>query len=294
MSTDSSPTHKQHPAPAALRRRDLLLPALLGAAGTPRAEPGRRKRLGLALGSGSMHGLAHIGVQRALERLQQPVHAIAGTSAGAIVGALWAAGLDARQVEAIERRLDWSRSTSWVLPLAGLVRNDGLQRALDEAVGGRRIEQLPIAFAAVATDAANGERIALTRGPVGASVGASSAIPVLFEPVRIGSRDLVDGSLTAPVPVDVARELGAAVVVAVDVAYRPGDAPASGLMDRAFQALHIMINALAAEQTRRADLTLRLALHQLMRDGDNPAALIAAGDAALVAAWPRIERLLAA
>lgn len=244
-----------------------------------------------------MHGLAHIGVQRALERLRQPVHAIAGTSAGAIVGALWAAGLDATRVETIARGFDWNEAAHWVLPIAGLMRNLGLQRALDEAVGGRRIEQLPTAFAAVATDVAIGERIVLARGPVGACVGASSAIPVLFEPVRIAGRDLVDGSLTSPVPVDVARELGAEVVVAVDVAYRPSDAPASGLTGMAFQTLHIMINALAAEQTRRADVTLRLALHHLMSktqpQADAPA-LIAAGDAALTAAWPKIARLIGA
>lgn len=285
-----------------MKRRDLLGPfgVLLadGAAGATSSDTQTdrpRKRLALALGSGSIHGMAHIGVQRALERLHQPVHAIAGTSAGAIVGALWAAGLSAREVEAIARRFDWNESTRWVLPITGLMSNDGLQRAIDQAVGGRRIEQLPTLFAAVATDIANGEQVVLSRGPVGACVAASSAIPVLFEPRRMAGRDLVDGGLTSPVPVDVARQLGAtAVVVAVDVAYRPNEAPASGLTGAAFQTLHIMINALAAEQTRRADVTLRLALHYLMKPGGDPAALIDAGDAALTAAWPRIERLLAA
>ncbi len=277
-----------------MKRRELVVPAGLVLAEAAFGASRMRKRLGLALGSGSMHGLAHIGVQRALERLRQPVHAIAGTSAGAIVGALWASGLRAAEVEAIARRFDWNESAHWVLPLAGLMRNDGLQRALDQAVGARRIEQLPIAFAALATHVASGERVVLGRGPVGACVGASSAIPVLFEPVRIDGRDLVDGSLTNPVPVDAARELGAQVVLAVDVAYRPSDAPASGLAGLAFQTLHIMINALSAEQTRRADVTLRLSLHHLMtRPAADPSALIAAGDAALMAAWPRIERLLA-
>jgi len=287
-----------------MKRRDLLGPvgALFAGGATGAASTGAhplrpRKHLALALGSGSIHGLAHIDVQRALERLRQPVHAIAGTSAGAIVGALWAAGLSAREVEAIARRFDWNESTRWVLPITGLMSNDGLQRAIDQAVGGRRIEQLPTPFAAVATDIANGEQVVLSRGPVGACVAASSAMPVLFEPRRLAGRDLVDGALTSPVPVDVARGLGGdvvVVVVAVDVAYRPNEAPASGLTGVAFQSLHIMVNALAAEQTRRADITLRLALHTLMKPGGDASALIDAGDAALTAAWPRIERLLAA
>ena len=164
---------------------------------------------------------------------------------------------------------------------------------LFRSVGARRIEQLPMRFAAVATDIVNGEQVVLDRGPVGACVAASSAIPVLFEPWRLDGRDLVDGSLTSPVPVDAARLLGADIVVAVDVAYRPTDAPASGLAGIAFQTLHIMINALAAEQTRRADLTLRIGLHHLMQPRGDAAALIDAGDAALTAAWPRIDRLLA-
>lgn len=147
-------------------------------------------------------------------------------------------------------------------------------------------------FGALASDAASGESVLLDRGPTGRAVAASSAVPVWFEPIRIDGRDLFDGSLTAPVPVDAARTLGADFVLAVDVAYRPHEEQPAGLADLAFQSLHILGNALAREQTRRADLTLRLDLHHLMQDRLEPDALIDAGERALLDLVPQLRRLL--
>jgi NTE family protein len=174
-----------------------------------------------------------------------------------------------------------------------LKRTDPLREAIDAAVGARPIESLPVRFAAVASDAASGETVLLDRGAAGAAVAASSAVPVWFEPVPIDGRDLLDGSLTAPVPVDAARALGADVVVAVDVAYRPHEAPALWLADLGFQAIHILTNALAREQTRRADFTLRLDLHRLMSQRMDPRALIDAGERALIEIAPAVRRALA-
>lgn len=149
-------------------------------------------------------------------------------------------------------------------------------------------------FAAVATGLADGARVVIDRGPVDLAVAASSAIPVLFVPVWVDGRELVDGSLSAPVPVDVARErLPEAVVLAVDVAYRPSDEPPRLLSDIAFQALHILVNALAAEQIVRADVALRLDVHALMRGPSfDPSALVDAGERALLEAAPRLKALL--
>ncbi len=299
-----------------MRRRELLTRAAsttLGAAATattaaattaataaapatptaPLTRAGSPRGFALALGSGSTHGLAHVGVLRACEKLGLVPSLIVGSSIGAAVGALWAAGLDAAAIERVSRSLDWTSVGSWTLSRRGLKRQDGLKRVIAGAVGGRTIEALPHRFAAVATALADGSRVVLRSGPVDAAVAASSAMPLLFVPVRLGGRDLVDGALTAPVPVDVARELGVEVVVAVDVAYRPSDAPPMQLSDIAFQTLHILVNALASEQVARADVQLRLRLHHLMNQkGSDSAALIEAGERAMFDAAPRLRERL--
>lgn len=272
-----------------MRRRSLLL-----ATAAPVAARGRaRRRLGLALGSGALHGWAHVGIVRGCARAGLVPDLIAGSSAGAAVGALWAAGLDAERIARVAQEFDWGTAGRWTWSLRGLKRNDPLREAIDRAAGGRPIEALPTRFAAVASDAATGDSVLLDRGPLGQAVAASSAVPVWFEPVRIGGRDLLDGSLTAPVPVDAARALGADVVLAVDIAYRPHEEPAHGMTDLAFQSVHILTNALAREQTRRAELTVRLDLHHLMQREYDTEALIAAGERALLDVAAAVRRRLA-
>ena len=280
-----------------MKRRQWLAAATLAGTALARATTdGVRgaRRLGVALGSGAAHGMAHVGVVRAFERYGLKPDVIAGTSVGAIVGALWAGGADAETIEQRARGFDWNEATRFAWPLRGLLRNDGLQQMIDEALARRPIEQLPIPFAALATDVANGAPVVLRRGPTGVAVAASSAIPVIFEPVPLNGRSLVDGSLCQPVPIDAARELGADLVLAVDVAYRPSDAPVRGLIDMPFQMMHIMINALITEQIARADLRIQLDLHRLMLDTSDPAPLIRAGEEAVERIWPELQRLLRA
>jgi NTE family protein len=155
-------------------------------------------------------------------------------------------------------------------------------------VASRRIGELPVRFAAVASDARSGQNVVLDAGPVGLAVEASCAAPVWNEPVRIGNHELLDGSLTAPVPVAAARKLGARRVVAVDVAYRPHEEAPSSSSDYAFQAMHILTNALAREQTQRAEHLIRLDVHHLMRKRLDVDALIDAGDAALMQMAPKL------
>lgn len=282
-----------------MNRRELLQAALaLGAGAGARAQDSvpalrRRRRLAVALGSGSMHGLAHIGVVRAFEELKLVPDLIVGCSAGAIVGALWAAGVGSARMEVMAQDMDFTTLGSLIFPWRAFMHNRRIETLIDAAVGGRPVEQLPIRFAAVATSLDDGRRVTLDRGPTGLAVAASSAIPVLYEPVAIDGRELVDGSLSAPVPVDAARELGADVVLAVDVAYRPDEAPARHIVDMAFQTLHILVNALGAEQLVRADLALRLSLHELMLHDDAPLrALVDAGRVAMLSKETALRALL--
>jgi len=181
-------------------------------------------RIGLALGSGSARGLSHIGVLEVLQDEGIPIHCVAGTSIGAIVGALWATdALEAYKV--LLESLNWWRVMGFLEPAlsrAGIFGGNKLVDTLNELIGDQKIEKLPVRYVAVATDADTGQEIRLFRGDVVQAVRASMAIPGLFVPVRWDGRWLIDGGVTAPVPVEAAKALGADKVIAVNLNTRLG------------------------------------------------------------------------
>ncbi|MCS7239891.1 MAG: patatin-like phospholipase family protein [Candidatus Bipolaricaulota bacterium] len=191
------------------------------------------KRVGLALGSGGARGAAHVGVLKVLEREGIKVSAIAGASIGAMVGGAYAAGLPLARIE--EEWLTTSRAKLLksflpTFPRTGLTSGSGLRRYLREILGEVRIEDLPVPFAAVATDLDTGKPVVLRSGPLVEAIRASTAIPGVFQPVRWEGRLLVDGGLVEPLPVRVCRELGAEVVIAVDT--NPAPRPISASQGR--------------------------------------------------------------
>ncbi|OGS95284.1 MAG: patatin [Gallionellales bacterium RIFCSPLOWO2_02_FULL_57_47] len=179
----------------------------------------RRPKVGLALGSGSARGLAHLGVIRAIEDAGIEVEFIAGTSMGALIGAIYAAGkLD--ELETTFRAFDWKKTASFfdvVLPKSGLLDGARVSELVRAHVHADTIEALPIPFAAVATDIVSGEEVIIRRGDVIEAVRASLSVPGIFTPVRSNGRILVDGGITNPVPVSAARAMGADIVIAVDL-----------------------------------------------------------------------------
>jgi NTE family protein len=247
-------------------------------------------RVGLALGSGSLHGLAHVGVLQAIEESGLPVHVVAGTSAGALVGSLWASGLTAAQIAVIAQSRQLENLSSFAPSSAGLMTNEPLRARLQAAFGERPIESWPMRFGAVATNMDNGHRRIIMSGSGALAVQASSASPVIFGPLVLDGERLADGALVEPVPVDAARAMGANFVIAVDVAYRPYEEPAEGIVQSGFQAMNILLNSLGAAQVREADLVIRLDVHEtLMRCG--PQAVIALGRDAARRALPEVARL---
>ena len=250
------------------------------------------RRVGIAFGGGSFHGIAHVGVLKAFAKKGLKFQFISGTSAGAIVGVLAAAQLPHQEIELIARGIEWPGILNIAWSGKGLMQNANLRSLIDRALGDRRIEQLPIPFGAIATDIATGERVIIRKGPAGAAVGASCSIPVIFEPVKIDERDLVDGGLTEPVPVIAVREMGADIVIGVDVAFRPGEEKSQGLTSIAFQTMQIMANALINEQIRHADVAIRMNLHPLIGRHNAHDQLIAAGYAAAMRAWPKLAPML--
>lgn len=278
-----------------------LIPALAITARTSHAapqsasggKPGIRKRqVGIALGGGSMHGIAHVGVLKAFAEQGLEFQVIAGTSAGAIIGVLAAAQFPYDEIDVIARRFEWPGVTSLSWSGKGLLQHTKLRALIDNALDNRRLEQLPIQFAAITTDVATGERVIICSGEAGAAVSASASIPVMFEPVKISGRDLVDGGLTEPVPVLAVREMGADIVIGVDVAFRPYEEQIQGLTGVAFQTMHIMSNALIKEQIRSADIAIQMNLHHFIGKENFHDQLIAAGYVAAMRAWPKIAALL--
>ena len=184
------------------------------------AEP----KLGLALSSGGARGAAHVGVLKVLERAGIKPAAIAGTSIGAGVGGLYAAGVPLAEIEKLWLETDIIKVLKNYLPTfprSGWSSGTEFRRHLQQLLGDTRIEDLEVRYAAVATDIETGEEVVLTEGPLVEAIRASSSIPGLFTPVQLEGRFLVDGGLVNPLPVDVARRMGVDVVIAVDVVPDP-------------------------------------------------------------------------
>lgn len=258
----------------------------------PSASPDTGRRIGVALGSGSTHGLAHIGAIEELEARGVRVDVVAGTSAGALVGALWASGSSGAQIENLSRYGDWESMDRFSPSWQSLYSSDGLRANLKRLLPDRPIEAWPRRFAAVATDMDTGRRRVLASGDGTRAVMASSAMPVAFSPVAIDGHTYADGALVEPVPSRTARELGADFVIAIDVAYRPYEERSRGLVQSGFQALHVLVNALAAEQDRYADYVVRMDVHRVYMEC-GAQAMVYAGRQAMREAWPAIEAALA-
>lgn len=249
-------------------------------------------RVGVALGSGSSHGLAHVGAIQELEARGLEVEVVAGTSVGALFGALWASGLSGADIERIARDAQWLHGARLAFSWQGLYSNDPLHDELERLFRGRPIEEWPKRFGAVATNLSNGHRRLLTSGPGALAVRASSAVPGYFKPVLVNGEKLADGALVEPVPAEAARALGADFVIAIDVAYRPYEENVDSAAQYAFQAMHILVNALAERQLPAADVALRLDVHRtLVSEGRE--AVLAEGREAVRRAWPQIESALA-
>jgi NTE family protein len=266
-------SHRPSPAPPSLLLPLLLttLGALLAGCATTTppppapdpillpqpAVPPRPVKIGLALGGGAARGFAHIGVIKILEAQGINADIVVGTSAGAVVGALYSAGNDGFELQKLAHRLDETRISDWSVPDRGVLKGEALQSFVNEAVGQRPIEALPRAFAVVATDLHSGHSILFRTGNTGMAVRASSTVPGIFRPVSINNHEYVDGGLSSLVPVDSAREMGADVVIAVDISARPDHQPIRGTLDILLQTFTIMGQNLASHELKSADVVIR-------------------------------------
>ena len=214
-------------------------------------------RIGLALGGGAARGFAHIGVIQVLEEAGIRPDLVVGTSAGSLVAALYAAGRTGAELARVALAMDESAITDWSFPGRGMIRGDALARYVREQTGGRTIEQLPLPLGIVATDLDSGSAVLFQRGDVGMAVRASSAVPAVFQPVAIGGREYVDGGLVSPVPVRFARQMGAELVIAVDISSPPDGNATGDPFKMLLQTFAIMGKSINTLELKDADLVLR-------------------------------------
>jgi NTE family protein len=214
-------------------------------------------RIGLALGGGAARGFAHIGVIQVLEENGIKVDLVAGTSAGSLVASLYASGKTGKEMQSLADTMDEGAITDWSFPLRGLIRGEALARFIRDKTGGRAIEQMALPLGIVATDLSDGSSILFRSGDTGTAVRASSAVPAVFQPVRIGQREYVDGGLVSPVPVRFAKEMGAQLVIAVDITSPPEKDPPGDAFRMLMQTFSIMGRSINMFELRDADVVIR-------------------------------------
>lgn len=214
--------------------------------------------IALVLGGGASRGFAHVGVIRVLEQNDIKPDIIVGSSAGSLVGALYAGGYSAEALEVIALGMEQANIRDVTLPDRGFVKGELLQDFVNQYLDNRSIENLPIRFAAVATDLQSGELMVFNRGNTGMAVRASSAIPGIFQPVRIGDRDYVDGGLLSSIPVHVAQKMKPDVIIAVDVSQDPASmVEIRDTFDVLTQTIAIMGRASSQAEAGEADVVIK-------------------------------------
>lgn len=254
-------------------------------------------RIGLALGGGAARGFAHVGVIQVLEEAGIQPQLVAGTSAGSLVAAIYASGKKGDELQRVALTMEEAAIADWTLPIfsRGMLRGEALARYVNTQVRSRLIEDMPLPLGIYATDLKTGAGVLFQRGDTGTAVRASSAVPAVFQPVKISGRDYVDGGLVSPVPVRAARSMGAELVVAVDISSPPEGSVTDGTLEILLQTFSIMGKSINSLELRDADVVVRPALTGIS-SGDFSARRrsIEAGRTAMLAALPQLRAAIAA
>jgi len=242
--------------------------------------------IGLALGAGAARGFAHIGVIKALEA--QGIHPdiVVGSSAGSVIAALLASGVSGNDLNRLALNLDEATIADWGLPFAGrfggLIKGDALQNMVNREVQNKSIEQMRIPLGIVATELQSGKGVLFRTGNTGLAVRASCSVPGVFQPAVISGKEYVDGGLVAPVPVSYTRQMGATLVIAVNISSEPIHQDASGTFGILQQTISIMQRSINEHELKTADIVIQPQLKQMSgSDFKSRNAAILAGEAAV-------------
>ncbi|AZR72736.1 esterase [Anoxybacter fermentans] len=222
-----------------------------------------RPKIGLALSSGAVRGLAHLGVIEVFEKEGIPIDMIAGTSAGSLVGGLYALGLELKYLKQLALNIRWEHITDITIPRRGLVAGNKLLEFLRFLTQDKTFDQLKIPFTAVATDIERGERVLINSGSVAEAIRASTSIPGIYVPFKKDGRLLVDGAITDRIPIGVVKDMGADVVIAVDVGFNIGYSKLSNIFEILIQSSDIMLREISRERWTDADILIQPAVNHL-------------------------------
>jgi NTE family protein len=254
-------------------------------------------RIGLALGGGAARGFAHVGVIQVLEEAGIRPNLVAGTSAGSLVAAIYASGKTGAQLQQVAETMEEAAIADWSLQIfsRGALRGEALARYVNTQVNSRLIENMPMPLGIVATDLNTGVDTVFQRGDTGTAVRASSAVPAVFQPVRISGRDFVDGGLVSPVPVRAAHKMGAELVIAVDISSPPEGNLTGGTLEILLQTFSIMGKSINTFELKDADVVVRPVLSGISSaDFGARKRSIEAGRQAMLAALPQLRAAIAA
>jgi NTE family protein len=276
----------------------VIASAVLTSCATHQAPPVTelpKPKIALVLGGGAARGFAHIGVIRALEQEKIPISMIIGTSVGSLIGAIYANDLNSFELEwsafALNKEDLFDYGILNAFTGMGLAKGAKLEEFVKTKVFTRDIENLKLPFAAVATDLNRGTRFVIDRGSVAKAVHASSAIPGVFEPVDHQNRLLIDGGVLDNIPVAVAREKGADIVIAVDISENVANFNITNLVDVMLQAVNIMANENAKYKKKEADVLISPAVGNVaMLDFSQKKRCMQAGIDATQKAMPEIRK----
>lgn len=258
--------------------------------------PKPKATVALALGGGASKGFAHIGIIKVLKENNIPIKIVTGTSAGSIVGSMYASGMSPDRLELEAEILGKTDLVDLTLSTSGFIKGEKLQNYINRKVGNRPMQQFPIKFAAVATDFESGKPVVFNVGNAGQAVRASASIPNVFQPVVIGSRKYVDGGLSQPVPVSAAKKMGANFIIAVDISARPAKNVSQGMFSYLDQTFNVMSQTALHQELGQANVVIKPQVLELGSVGgfDQKQRAIQLGEQAARAALPEIKRKLAA
>jgi len=227
----------------------------------------RKPVIGLVLGAGAARGFAHVGVIKALEAQGIRPDIVVGSSAGSVIAALLASGATGNELNRLALNLDEATIADWGLPFVGrfggLIKGDALQNMVNREVKNKLIEQMRIPLGIVATDLQSGKGVLFRSGNTGLAVRASCSVPGVFQPAVISGKEYVDGGLVAPVPVSYAKQMGATLVIAVNISSEPVHQDASGTLGVMQQTISIMQRSINQYELKGADIVITPLLKQM-------------------------------
>lgn len=216
-----------------------------------------KPKIGLALGSGGARGLAHIGVLKVFKEHNITIDYIAGSSMGSLIGALYANNNDINMIEKLAITLKRKHFLDFSVPKLGLISGEKIKELIRILSHNKNIEDLDIPLAIIATDIENGERVVFKEGPIVQAVRASISIPGIFVPERIGDKLYVDGGVVDRVPVHAVSEMGADLVIGVDVGLIDSKMKVTSIFDVISQTIDIMEREIHKSQIIAADYVIR-------------------------------------